>query len=230
MLTLAFDTSQKTISVALLDGDSVAYEVTSDSGRNHSELLLPAVEQACSCSGAHIKEIDLFACTLGPGSFTGLRIGVGTLKGFMMATGRPAAGISSLQALAMNARHCGNVIAAMMDAGRGQVYLAYFRSDSRGGLHPLGPETAAAPQIVSQCPYEEVVYVGDGAVKYAKLISSFSKHNRILPADSRFIRASAVGILAREKQREHNLLDVQDALPVYLRSADALPARPVFPD
>ena len=161
MLTLAFDTSSKTASVALLDDENIVYEVTINSGRNHSELLLPAIERACASSGTHIRQIDLFACSLGPGSFTGLRIGVGTLKGLMMATGRPAAGLSSLQCLAMNARNCRNVIGTMMDAGRGQVYLAYFVRCKEA--LPLSQEMAAAPQIISECPYEEVTYVGDGA-------------------------------------------------------------------
>jgi len=228
MLTLAFDTSSKTASVALLDDENIVYEVTINSGRNHSELLLPAIERACASSGTHIRQIDLFACSLGPGSFTGLRIGVGTLKGLMMATGRPAAGLSSLQCLAMNARNCRNVIGTMMDAGRGQVYLAYFRTDARGRLLPLSQEMAAAPQIISECPYEEVTYVGDGAQKYAQLISSAPGKNKIMSADFQFIRAAAAGLLALEKYREHNLLDLQKVLPVYLRSADAVPPRPVF--
>lgn len=228
MLTLAFDTSSKTASVALLDDENIVYEVTINSGRNHSELLLPAIERACASSGTHIRQIDLLACTLGPGSFTGLRIGVGTLKGLMMATGRPAAGLSSLQCLAMNARNCRSVIGAMMDAGRGQVYLAYYRVDAKGRLHQLGPEIAAVPEIISECPYKEVTYVGDGAQKYAKLISSFSGQNQIMSADFQFIRASAVALLALENYREQKLLDIQKVIPVYLRSTDAVMPRPVF--
>ena len=229
MLTLAFDTSAKTASVAVLEDDIVVYDVMINAGKNHSEVLLPAIGQACAGSGVHIRQIDLFACTLGPGSFTGLRIGLSTLKGLMMATGKPGAGVSSLHALALNARHSTGTVAAMMDAGRGQVYLAYFRSDEDGFLHPLGPETATAPQNIADCPYEEVVYVGDGAVKYAAVINSSPGRNQLVFAESQFIRAWAVGLLAVEKYRSRDLLDIQKAAPVYLRPADAAPGKPVFP-
>jgi tRNA threonylcarbamoyladenosine biosynthesis protein TsaB len=229
MLTLAFDTSAKTASVAVLEDDIVVYDVMINAGKNHSEVLLPAIGQACAGSGVHIRQIDLFACTLGPGSFTGLRIGLSTLKGLMMATGKPGAGVSSLHALALNARHCTGTVAAMMDAGRGQLYLAYFRSDEDGFLHPLGPEAATAPQNIADCPYEEVVYVGDGAVKYAAVINSSIGRNQLVFAENQFIGAWAVGLLAVEKYRSRDLLDIQKATPVYLRPADAEPGKPVFP-
>ncbi|MBP9532412.1 MAG: tRNA (adenosine(37)-N6)-threonylcarbamoyltransferase complex dimerization subunit type 1 TsaB, partial [Syntrophaceae bacterium] len=92
MLTLAFDTSSKTLSVALLRNRTVLHHVILHREQNHSEVLLPAIDEACRLSNVTVRDMDLFACTLGPGSFTGLRIGVGTLKGLMLATGKPAAG------------------------------------------------------------------------------------------------------------------------------------------
>lgn len=229
MLTLAFDTSSKTVSVALLEDRAVLYNAILHREQNHSEVLLPAIDEACRQTGISVRDIGFFACTLGPGSFTGLRIGLSTLKGLMMATGKPGAGVSSLHALALNARHSTGTVAAMMDAGRGQVYLAYFRSDEDGFLHPLGPETATAPQNIADCPYEEVVYVGDGAVKYAAVINSSPGRNQLVFAESQFIRAWAVGLLAVEKYRSRDLLDIQKTTPVYLRPADAAPGKPVFP-
>ncbi|HQP06063.1 MAG TPA: tRNA (adenosine(37)-N6)-threonylcarbamoyltransferase complex dimerization subunit type 1 TsaB, partial [Smithellaceae bacterium] len=127
MLTLAFDTSSKTLSVALLRNRTVLHHVILHREQNHSEVLLPAIDEACRLSNVTVRDMDLFACTLGPGSFTGLRIGVSTLKGLMLATGKPAAGVSSLAALALNVEEPDAVIGSMMDAGRGQVYLAYYR-------------------------------------------------------------------------------------------------------
>ena len=102
MLTLAFDTSSKTAAVAVFRDDIILYDAIINIDLNHSEVLLPAIEQACFQTRIKISEIDLFACTIGPGSFTGLRIGASTLKGLMLATGKPAVGISSLAALALN--------------------------------------------------------------------------------------------------------------------------------
>ena len=230
MLTLAFDTSSKTASVSLLRDQIVLYDTIINKGLNHSEVLLPAIEEACLIAGVKLPEIDLFACTMGPGSFTGLRIGVSTLKGFMMATGKPAAGVSALAALALNIEQKDIIIGSMMDAGRGQVYLAYFQYDKNGILNQLEAERALDPQsLIDDCK-DEVIYVGDGAIKYAAVINSFSnKKNKIASEEKQFIRASAVGMLAIEKYHRHDLLDLVKCVPVYLRSADALPKRSMFP-
>ena len=137
MLTLAFDTSSKTAAVALLQDDTILYDAIINAGLNHSEVLLPAIDQACLQTRIKITEIDLFACTLGPGSFTGLRIGVSTLKGLMLATGKPACGVSTLAAVALNLGATSKLICSMIDAGRGQVYVAYFRYNDKNILQQI---------------------------------------------------------------------------------------------
>lgn len=230
MLTLAFDTSSKTASVSLLRDETVVYETIVNKDVNHSEVLLPAIDEAFLATGNKLADVDLFACTLGPGSFTGLRIGVSTLKGFMMATGKPAAGVSSLAALALNVERKDKVIGSVMDAGRGQVYLAYYRYDKKEVLNQLGAEQAVNPQSIAYSYEEEVIYVGDGAIKYADIIcSGATNKNIIAPQEKQFICASAVGILAIEKYRLNNLLDLAKCVPVYLRSADALPKKQIQP-
>ena len=229
MLTLAFDTSSKTASVAVLRDHAVLYQTIIHKDLNHSEVLLPAIDEACRLSGVALRQIDLFACTLGPGSFTGLRIGVGTLKGLMMATGKPAAGVSTLAALALNVEQKDKIIGSMMDAGRGQVYLAYYRYDPNGLLQQMESERALNPQSLSDDDKDQVIYVGDGAIKYAGLIPSLaSKKNKLAPAGQQFISASAVGILAIEKYHRHDVLDLARCVPVYLRSVDALPKKPTM--
>ncbi len=223
MLTLAFDSSSKTASVSILRDKSVLYDTVINKGLNHSEVLLPAIDEACRLSGIELPEIDLFACTLGPGSFTGLRIGVGTLKGLMLATGKPAAGISTLAALALNVDQKESIIGSMMDAGRGQVYLAYYQYDKDGILTQIEAARALDPQNITDHYKDKVIYVGDGAIKYADLLSALSpEKNKIASAEQQFIYASAVGILAIEKYSCNDLLDLARCIPVYLRSADAL--------
>lgn len=229
MLTLAFDTSSKTASVSLLRDKAVLYDAIINKGLNHSEVLLPAIDEACLLTGIQLPEIDLFACTLGPGSFTGLRIGVSTLKGLMMATGKPAAGISTLAALALNVQKKENMICSMMDAGRGQVYLAYYQYGKDGVLSQLEAARALDPQSISYSSEGEVIYVGDGAIKYADLISSFSTKNKIASAEQQFICASAVGALAIEKYHRNDLLDLATCVPVYLRSTNAEPKKETLP-
>jgi len=227
MLTLAFDTSSKTASVSLLQDGAVLYDTIINKGLNHSEVLLPAIDEACLLAGIKLAEIDLFACTLGPGSFTGLRIGISTLKGLVMATGKPAAGVSSLAALAFNLDPGERIIGSMMDAGRGQIYLAYYRHERFGILNEVEPARALDPQSLPDPCGERVIYVGDGAIKYAGLITSLAPEGQIAPEEKQFISAVAVGRLAIDKYHRNDLLDVAMCVPLYLRSADALPARKV---
>ncbi len=225
MLTLAFDTSSKTLSVALLEDRAVLYDAILHREQNHSEVLLPAIDEACRRSNVTVRDMDLFACTLGPGSFTGLRIGLSTLKGLMLATGKPAAGVSSLAALALNVEDPDAVIGSMMDAGRGQVYLAYYRCGNDRVLHSVGAPQAQDPRSVEDPFSEPVIYVGDGAVRYAGLIPPLSSpKNKMAPVDRQFISAAAVARLALEKYFHRDLLDPVRCAPLYLRSVDALPA------
>jgi tRNA threonylcarbamoyladenosine biosynthesis protein TsaB len=223
MLTLAFDTSSKTASVAILRNDAVLYDSLINNELNHSEVLLPAIDHACIQTGIRITDIDLFACTLGPGSFTGLRIGAGTLKGFMMATGKPAVGISSLAALALNAGNNSKIICSLMDAGRGQVYRAYFRYHEKDLMEKISSEQAVNPNDIADEFDDETIFVGDGAIVYANILRNKIKREKIniAPSVHQYIRASSVGILGLEKYHRGELLDPATVVPLYLRSADA---------
>ncbi len=224
MLILAFDTSSKTASVAVLNDHIILYEVMINAGLNHSEVLLPAIEQACIQTRTRIAEIDLFACTIGPGSFTGLRIGASTLKGFMLATGKPAVGVSSLAAIALNAEKSSKKICSLMDAGRGQVYMAYFEVKEDRLLEQIGPEQIVNPSKIENHP--DIVFVGDGAVRYADRIGH--EKNNIILASQHYCRASSVGLLGKEKFDREELLDADKFLPLYIRSADAEARAPLF--
>ena len=162
MLTLAFDTSSKTAAVALLRDKIILYDTIVNIDLNHSEVLLPAIEQACLQTKIKISGIDLFACTLGPGSFTGLRIGASTLKGLMLATGKPAVGISSLAALALNAGKSSKIICSVMDAGRGQVYIAHFRHNKDGLPEQIGGDEVISPEEITHDSKQEIIFIGDG--------------------------------------------------------------------
>lgn len=222
MLILAFDTSSKTASVAVLQDNTVLYDTLINIGLNHSEVLLPGIEQACLRTGVKISEFDLFACTIGPGSFTGLRIGASTMKGFMLATGKPAVGISSLAALACNGGMHSTWICPVMDAGRGQVYTACFRFDKNGIPEPMGQESVMNPRDIQYDCRQKTLFLGDGVVKYWDEFPDVTGKNvAILSSSHQYIRASSVGILGREKYKRNELLDADTFVPLYLRSPDA---------
>jgi len=228
MLTLAFDTSSRAAAVAVLRDDTILYESIINTGLNHSEVLMPEIDYACRRVGIKISDINLFACTLGPGSFTGLRIGVSTLKGLMLATATPAAGVSSLAAVVLNIGITSKLICSMIDAGRGQVYVAYFKYNDKNVLRQISEAQAANPQEIINNTDKNTLFVGDGAIKYADIIKNIKSEVSIASDLQHYIRASAVGILGRKKFAEKDLLDASIIVPVYLRSADALPHKSIF--
>lgn len=229
MLILAFDTSSPTASVAILRHSIILYEVLVNTAVNHSEILLPAIDEAMRNVQLAMKDIDLLACVSGPGSFTGLRIGCSTLKGLALATGKPAAEVSSLEAIAYNIGPTSRKICAMLDAGRGQVYAACYRQNESGALEKISGEKAADPQEIAGEMVGDVVFVGDGAIKYADIIREKKSSNIFIAAKAQsYIRASAVGIIAGEKYRRNELINPAAFTPFYLRPADARPKKPLF--
>ena len=229
MLTLAFDTSSRTAAVAVLNDDIILYDSIINTGLNHSEVLMPSIDYALRQVRLKISDINLFACTLGPGSFTGLRIGVSTLKGLMLATGTPATGVSSLAAVALNPGITSKTICSMIDAGRGQVYVAYFKYDDKNILQQIGKEQAVNPQEIVNSTDKNTLIVGDGVIKYAGIINNIKSPEVLIASDLQHnIRASAAGILGRRKFAENDLLDASTLVPVYLRTADALPHKSIF--
>jgi tRNA threonylcarbamoyladenosine biosynthesis protein TsaB len=228
MLTLALDTSFKTVAVALLRDNVILYDTIINVDLNHSEVLLPAIDQACLQTRIKIADVDLFACTIGPGSFTGLRIGASTLKGLMLATGKSGVGVSSLMAVALNVSKNSKLICSLMDAGRGQVYLAYYRYNENGLLYQIGTDKVVDPREIMN-PEEEMIFVGDGAVKYSDILSKIkTKEINIASGLQQYIRASSVGILGLEKYNRNETLNAETFAPVYLRSADARIKKALF--
>ena len=228
MLTLAFDTSFKTVAVAILQDDEILYDVLINSGLHHSETLLVSIDQAMRQLKLKIEDIDLFACTLGPGSFTGLRVGVSTLKGLLLATGKPAAGVSSLASLALNVTGTDYLICPVMDAGRGQVYTASYRYKDNGLLKSISPEIVVDPRDILQDVNQNIIFVGEGAIKYLDLLTEKAKSAKFASIAHQHIRALNVGILGREKYQQNELLDPAAFTPVYLRAVDAKLGRRLF--
>ncbi len=129
MKILSLDSSAVVASVALCEDGKLLAEYTLNNGNTHSETLLPMVESVLKLYGITPSDIDLFACSSGPGSFTGVRIGAATLKGLAFASGKPCVGVSTLEAIAENLSHMKGWICPVMNARRSQVYTALFYSD-----------------------------------------------------------------------------------------------------
>jgi len=222
MLILAIDTSSKSASIALLRDSDILSEIVVNLDVNHSLILLPAVDHLLRLSRIEPEEIDLFACTIGPGSFTGLRVGASTVKGLALATGKPIAGVSTLEALAFNITGPETTVCPMLDAKKDQVYTALYRTGRDYALEKIVSERVTYVRGFLQFIDEKVIFVGDGAVKYAGLISE------MLPGKSYFasvchqhVRAAVVGLLGRKKYSEGDVLDSVNFAPTYLRVSEA---------
>ena len=164
MKILGIDSSATVASVAVCEDGRLLAEYTLNNGNTHSETLLPMVEAALGALSLTVSDVDLFAVSSGPGSFTGVRIGAATLKGLAFASGKPCVGVSTLHALALNLLPVRGLICPVMNARRSQVYTALFRSDGET-LQRLLPDSAMSISELDEllCGYGESVYFcGDG--------------------------------------------------------------------
>ncbi len=164
MKILAIDTSAVVASAALCENETVLAEYTVNNGNTHSQTLLPMIENMLEHFNMTAADVDLFAASAGPGSFTGVRIGAATLKGLAFASDKPCVEVSTLHALAENLRIYKGLICPVMNARRSQVYTALFRSDGEK-LERLMPDSAMAISeldVLLSTYGEDVCLCGDG--------------------------------------------------------------------
>lgn len=222
MWTLAIDTSTMTASVASLKNSEIVGEVFVNLKINHSPMLLPVIEMLCTASGMKLKEVDLFVCTIGPGSFTGVRIGVSTVKGFALATGKPVVGVSTLDALAMNVLGSPVKICPMLDARKNQVYTALYGTDGDNQIEKIKDERDTEIREFLRTIDEEVIFLGEGAQKYAGVIREMLCGKAYFAAGiQNHVRASMAGVLGEKKFRDGERDDPVTLVPQYMRLSEA---------
>ena len=219
MKLLAVDTSAVSASVAVTENGAVRSLCTVNAGLTHSRTLLPMIDAALQNSETALEDIDAVACSVGPGSFTGIRIGIAAVKGLCDAAGKRALAVSTLEGLAYNLRGQDVLACAVMDARCRQVYTALFNvsgetvtrltEDAALKLEELG-------ELLKRHTEKRIVFVGDGAALCEKELG--------YPAASallRFQNAASVAFAAESGFHENKLLDPQDLQPVYLRLPQA---------
>ena len=173
MNILALDTSAKVVSVCVMRDGIVLAEQTENKGLTHSETLMPMVERTLEGAGCTLKQIDAFAAAAGPGSFTGLRIGVATVNALAHACGKRVIPVNTLKALAVNVMHSEGRIAAIMDARRHQVYAAVYTCDGKALCEALSPRAIAVSELCEELKRDAspVLFVGDGVAVSRDAIS-----------------------------------------------------------
>jgi tRNA threonylcarbamoyladenosine biosynthesis protein TsaB len=226
MLILALDSTAQVGSVALCEDETLIAEYTINTGHTHSETLLPMVESVLKIAGYTVDDVDLFVCTAGPGSFTGVRIGAATVKGIAFGKDKPCIGASTLEALAHNGDALDGILCPAMNARRQQVYNALF--DCNGAeLTRLCEDRALAiselgEELKTRYPDRPVYLMGDGAkLVYDALAEDFGGRLRILP--ERLLHQSGynTALVGLRLYREGVRTTDTDLAPVYLRPSQA---------
>lgn len=210
MIVLALDTTALTATAAVTNDDKLIGLYTLNTSLTHSETMLPMVENLLHNSKISINDIDIFACSAGPGSFTGVRIGISIIKGLAFGTDKPCIGVSTLEALAYNMTGFNGIICPVMDARRSQVYNALFRNGERLTEDRLITVDELYNDI--QKYNEEIYYTGDGY----KLID-FNK--TVTPELLRYQNAYSVAQCALKLKGKY-VTDIELS-PVYLRASQA---------
>lgn len=222
MKILAIDTSGPACSVALSADGKLLGEIVMNSALTHSETVMPAVDAILSREGIGCGEIDRFAAVAGPGSFTGVRIGVCAVKALAHASGKPCVRVNALEALAVGAWGAGDVVCPILDARRDQVYCAAF--EYTGGRMPdrILPD-AAIPlsELLSLLPKDRnILFTGDGVAVYEETISrALGSRARFMPVHARVLRASSALMIAEAD--DVPLLSPAALSPIYLRAPQA---------
>jgi len=221
MKILAVDTSTMSLSVAITGKSGLLSEITVINNQTHSIHLINLIERALGISGLSIKDIDGYAVTNGPGTFTGLRIGISTIKGLAAATHKPIVGISSLEALASQAGPAANLICPFMDARRGEIYTNLYRSKN-GRMIQIEDERVIDPSEMIDQICETCIFIGNGAKLYREIIEKKLGEKAVFASEKQnIIQASSIAYLGRDRFTNLNTEDNTQFVPVYIRKSDA---------
>ncbi len=221
MNVLALDTATAACSAALWRGDALGAHRFVEMVRGHAEALMPMVEAVMAEAGAAYRDLDLIATTVGPGTFTGLRVGLAAARGIALAAGRPIVGVTTLEALAHGVDRAaldGRRLVAALDARRGEVYAQVFDGD----LAPLDEPRAATPGAVAAgLPAGSLALVGDGAPLIAAELAGRAGDVSELDAPRLPDAAVIAALVARRFAGPNVNLPSAPPAPLYLRSSGA---------
>ena len=224
MIYLAFDSTAKAASCAVLSDDRTLASYTIDNGLTQSELLLPMAEDILRSLELSFDDVSVYAASVGPGSFTGVRIGVALVKGLAFGKGKPCVSVSTIEALAENLSGLDGIIAPCMDARRGQVYTAIFRSTGEG-IERLTPDMAIPISelytMLNAYPCDKIYIVGDGYDTARGELCRLGLCPEVTPEALRLESAASVARVARRIHLSGGATTDSEISPTYLRVPQA---------
>jgi tRNA threonylcarbamoyladenosine biosynthesis protein TsaB len=229
MRLLAIETSTVTGAVALLEAGRVVAESRVSIAVTHGERLMAAIDGVLRSARWELADVQAFAVALGPGSFTGLRIGLSTVKGLAFATGKPVVGVPTLDALAWRLPYCAYPVCPVLDARKNEVYAALYRT-REGWLELLEAPRAVPPATLAEELRDStegpLVFVGDAVLPFGTVfVEVLGPRALLAPADLRLPSAVTVGELGASALARGESADPADLVPLYVRPSEAELAR-----
>ncbi|MEW6418318.1 MAG: tRNA (adenosine(37)-N6)-threonylcarbamoyltransferase complex dimerization subunit type 1 TsaB [Nitrospirota bacterium] len=238
MKILAIETSTMLGGVAIMDDLSgLIVEVRLNVKSTYSERLMTEIDHIMEKAGLKISDIDVFAVTIGPGSFTGLRIGLSTVKGFSYATGKPIVSVPTLEALAWNFPYCRPPVCTMLDARKKEVYAALFKWDNNGFIRLINEVSIKVDRLLEKIKennppfikgglegfsYEKIVFTGEGALLYRDKIIEVMGEKAIFASPDKMVPSPAnLAHLGIKKAKKGDFSEPVSLVPIYIRRSEA---------
>lgn len=222
MKVIGINTATVFGSIGIVDETTVIGEYSLNVPITHSERLLTCIDRVLADTRVRMDQIDGFSITLGPGSFTGLRIGVSTVKGLAFAADRPVVGVSTLEALALNVWDNPHHICPILDARKKEVYTALFRSERHHKLRRVTPDRAVSPRDLARQIQYPVTFLGDGIEVYGGYLKrKLGRLASFVMPEFGYVRGSVVARLGMALMIQGKTLDLPSFVPTYLRRSEA---------
>jgi len=213
---LAFETTSKYVSVALLVNGAVKARIHRDMGLNHASQLIPTIDRVMKRARVRLDALDALAVSIGPGSFTGLRISVATAKALAKATGVKIAAVPTLDVIAYNFRHQKGMIAPLIDARKQRVYTAFYKADGQAINRVSDYFLTDIDSVFKKVMGRNIVLFGDAVGLYKDQIAKMKTGIPAKASDPWYPRADAAGILGNEMLSRGDTCSGEDLAPMYL--------------
>ena len=221
MMLMGIDSSTPQASIALLKNGQVLAQAENDESATVSNQILFLIDNVLTSTGVNLEDLDGFCLTTGPGSFTGLRVGASILKGLLLATSKPFVKIDTLEALALQAIPTRNIICAILDARKKEVYTANF-FDNDGILERLTPDRALTPNQLCNEITDPTVFIGNGLNSYKSFLTN-QLGKKFIPTQSKFVDtvAACAARLAEKCFTKTKTTNLDELTIKYIRKSEA---------
>ncbi|MBM4136734.1 MAG: tRNA (adenosine(37)-N6)-threonylcarbamoyltransferase complex dimerization subunit type 1 TsaB [Nitrospira sp.] len=226
MKILAIDTSTMLGGIAIMDDSSgLIAEVRLNVKSTHSERLMTTIDTTLKQASISLTEIDAFAVAIGPGSFTGLRIGLSTVKGLSYATGKPIVSVPSLEAFAWNFPYCKYPVCPMLDARKKEVYTALFQWKNDGFIRLINEVALSVDRLLEKIKVisdKKILFTGEGAHLYKDIIIEMIGEQAVFASSEKMVSSPAnVAYLGIKKAVEGKFSEPVSLIPLYIRRSEA---------